>query len=433
MAWYINSDINDGYPYNTEYPEYMITDWTDNELIPLPYSAWRISPGINDNYPYIGFWLDTVPGGGDGGEVNYNHPDIGDVSNRSTPWSKYFFSSGATAYALKAQEVTSFLAEVNRMYITDADTTQMELDFKGSNPTDYIIGLYGYPFELNTGVRLPQAIKIGAVSLQTEGIIINNLSEGDRPLDLGSIDIQPYFNDFRDYAPYTTLQLYIPLCGTVSLDTALYMGHTLSVDMVYNIYTGACIARIYRDDLLDKTVNSNIATEIPISAAAMGTYQNNIKQIEQGIKQQESQILLSTFATAATTVAGAMIAPSPLTAMGAVSAAGSITQGLNKLESLNYSLDHTQPPISSTSAGDTILGMQAAVMRGLLLIKRPQALPGFNPEAYGRTVGYACCMQGKVSDFTGYTVCGSIDTTGISATVEEVSMIHTLFKSGVYL
>lgn len=432
MAWYINSDINSGYPWNEGFPSSFKTGWTVEDNIILPKIAWRISSGVNGGYPFIWYWFEES-GESTGGEVNYNLPDIGDISNRSTPWSTYFFSSGATAYALTAQEVTSFLAEVNRMYISDSDTTQMQLDFKGSNPTDYIIGLYGYPFELNTGVRIPRPINIGAISLQTEGIVINNLSEGERPLDLGSIDIQTYFNDFRDYAPYTTLQLYIPLCGTVSLDTSLYMGHTLSVDMVYNIYTGSCIARIYRDDLLDKCVNGNMATEIPISAAAMGTYQNNIKQIEQGIKQQEAQILLSTFATAATTVAGAMIAPSPLTAMGAVSAAGQIVGSMNKLESLEYSLDHTQPSISSTSAGDAVLAMQLAVLRGLLLIKRPQALSGFRPESYGKTVGYACCMQGAISDFSGYTVCSNIDCNGISATVDEISMIHTAFKSGVYL
>ena len=53
MAWYIDPNINDGYPWSDEWPQQAQTSWSGE----LPYSAWRIQADVNDGYPWIWYWF----------------------------------------------------------------------------------------------------------------------------------------------------------------------------------------------------------------------------------------------------------------------------------------------------------------------------------------------------------------------------------------
>ena len=64
------------------------------------------------------------------------------------------------------------------------------------------------------------------------------------------------------------------------------------------------------------------------------------------------------------------------------------------------------------------------------IIDRPVSL---KPQGYGHTVGYACEEYGKISSFSGYTVCDNVDTTGIFGTDEEKRMIKEIMESGFYV
>ena len=54
-------------------------------------------------------------------------------------------------------------------------------------------------------------------------------------------------------------------------------------------------------------------------------------------------------------------------------------------------------------------------------------------SVYAHTVGYACLKMGKLSDFTGFTVCSNADLSGITATDAEKEQILRLLQSGVYV
>lgn len=431
MSWFILSTINNGYPYNTDFPMEYNTEYTSDDTIKYPYTAWRIQTGINSGYPFTWYMFPEEGGGSSGGEVDYNVSDFGDLDNRQTVFDQMYqftlFDHGAIAYALTGTELASALSEINVLYNADPDTLQMQLDFHGSNPTDYIINVFGFPFNFDDFL-VEDNITLGAVTLNTTGHIAGQLLY----LNFGTLHIDPYFNDFRDYKPYTELHLYLPLCGTVSLDPALFIGHDLTVDYVCNLYTGSCIARIYRDSLLNSVVNGNIACQIPITAAKMGDYQANIKAIDSAIKQQETSLIMSA-ATTAAAIAGGIMSGNPLALAGAAGGLGQIEKNIVNIDKLNYDMSHNAPGISSTSSGDTVLSMNASTLKALLMYKRTQVVQGFNPDHYGHTVGYACCKQCLVSEISGYTVCSKINTNGIQATTEEINMIEQLFKSGVYL
>ena len=76
MAWFIDPNINNGYPWNDSFPRSFRTDFIDNGTIRLPYYAWRIKVGVNDGYPWIYWWFkEDTPTGGDmiigGSQTNY--------------------------------------------------------------------------------------------------------------------------------------------------------------------------------------------------------------------------------------------------------------------------------------------------------------------------------------------------------------------------
>lgn len=431
MAWYIDSNINNGYPWNEGFPNSFKTGWTVDDGVILPKIAWRITAGINSGYPFIWYWFEDS-GEPTGGEVNYNITDFGDLNNKQTILDQMFnfslLSHGAIAYALTGSELADVLDQVNVLYNTDPDTLQMQLDFHGSNPTDYIINVFGFPFNFDSGLLVPSTVKIGPVTLDTTAYALGQLYV----INFGTLHIAPYFNDFRDYSPYTEIQLYLPLCGTVSLDTALYIDHDINIDYVCNLYTGSCIARIYRDNLLDKVVNGSIACQIPITASKMGDYQDNIKTINSAIKQQETALTMSAISTTAA-IAGGVMSGNPLAMAGVLGGMSKMEGSIANLDKLYYDLAHNAPSVSSTSSGDAVLSMNASTLKCLLMFKRTQTVQGFNTDHYGKTIGYACCKQCTVSDITGFTVCSKINTNGIAATSQEIDMIERLFKTGVYL
>lgn len=61
MSWFIETNVNEGYPYNTDFPD----DYQEG-FNPLPALMWRIRSGINEGYPWIGYWYPDEDDTGEG-------------------------------------------------------------------------------------------------------------------------------------------------------------------------------------------------------------------------------------------------------------------------------------------------------------------------------------------------------------------------------
>lgn len=88
-------------------------------------------------------------------------------------------------------------------------------------------------------------------------------------LDCGEIDLDEYFGNVFDYAPYTILQLYLPFIGIVELDPAYCMRSTISVYYTVDVFTGACVAKVgcKRDgyDVCIYEFTGSCSVEYPVS------------------------------------------------------------------------------------------------------------------------------------------------------------------------
>lgn len=365
--------------------------------------------------------------------------DTGDLNNFPTFQNRY--ANANAVYALDESNFIKFVGDVNNLYLTDTDDTRLKLDFKGSNPNDYIIGVYGVPFLCNYIVPSggDTSINLGPVTLPTaQGKKVDTSTTLMR--DCGTVTI-PAKGNFLDYEPYTQIELYIPMCGTIQLDCAQVVGRTLHVIVYYDITTMACVGCVYRNapegETLIHTINGTIGASLPLTSARMGDYQNSVQTTKNALKQNEMRTALGV-GGAVIGIAGAALAPetgglSLALAGAAIGGLATAAGGAMTEKQLQYDLTHKQPALSQCSAADGMTAQLVSNLRPWIFIKRAKELPSYDATTYGKTVGFACCINSTVGAFSGFTVYSNVDLSGIPATKTEIDMIRAKLNSGVYI
>lgn len=398
-------------------------------------------------------WIDGRTGSG---YDPYAPGPAGDMDN-VTGRNLNFWSSNKY-YLMRQYDLDKFLAVVNGLY-TGGSTAEekaeelrrMQVDFKGSNPSDYIVGLYGIPFQWAGGYQALQPVMLGPVE------VLPNDSESDTAVELLNPDFNvellfgeirvPELGNFLDFEPYTTLMLYVPFCGTCKLDTAEYIGHTVRVVGTLDKHTGELAVRIIRDGLtVTNTMTGNLYVNIPITAQAMGTYETNLHQLQMAAFNREFGLLtgavtggvsMGAAAAAGGEGEGGMISPTA-----PISMAANLIQLPIAMADYEFRITHCQPPVFYSSSASS--ANQAKFYRkAKLFIKRPVFLDTYNTDigkyVYSHTVGYACCIQIEhindmaTADHDHLIKCSNVCLTGIPATVEEINAIKQALCSGVYI
>ena len=160
------------------------------------------------------------------------------------------------------------ISELNDLgaYLWSSNIVDILMKFL-QNPMDAIISLHKVYCTPDRGPR--QNIVLGYLDSGVSSITVTNQY---KTVDCGSVVVPEYFADARDYdTPYTIVELYLPFIGIVRLRTEDIIGGTVNV--VYNIdlYSGACLARVYVTKLGAKQLlynfSGNCSTQIPLTGA----------------------------------------------------------------------------------------------------------------------------------------------------------------------
>lgn len=403
------------------------------DAISLPNAAWRdvFSTTMPDYDPSIQPEPPAPP----------DEIDSGDLNNKLTSY-EHQYANPNSIYAMTQSNFMKFVNDINGLYLSDPDDTQLKIDFKGSNPNDYVIGVYGIPFLCNYIVPSGPdvAVDVGPVTLPTaEGKLVDTSTSILR--DCGSITV-PALGDFRDYEPYSQYELYIPMCGTIQLDAAQVVGRTLHIEVYYDVMTMDCTAAVYRDapdsgETLIHTVNGTIGATLPLTAARMGDYQNSVKTTQNALKQNEMRTALGV-GGAVIGIAGAALAPetgglSLALAGAAIAGISTAASGAMTEKQLQYDLTHKQPSVSQCSAANGATAQLISTFYPHLFIKRAKMLDTYDAETYAKTVGHACCINTTVGAMSGLTVCSDADLSNIPATATEIEMIRQKLQNGIYV
>ena len=381
-------------------------------------------------------WRDNV---GYTGDKPYKS-DASDRGDLTSVFHRASLGGSLNYYLFSPTELQNLVININSGY-QPTTQEQFTIDFKGTNPADYIANVLYFP----DGFVCPKVdsttftnVKIGAVTFTFPvGVEKANVEAGYYK-EFAPIPVSPEYYSFMDYAPYTTISLYIPFCGTVDLDPSIYMGHTVTVRLYIDYLTGSCTGVVLRDGLATDTISGSCGVSIPLTALATGSYQNAIKQAEIAVKQAEIQRKTAWLGAmgAAGTLVGGLVTANPLAIaggiVGSIGAANAIESANLTKESAVYNLDHTAPAVEnvSTASPANAIGLDYDVH---MLIKRPLYLTGFSSDIYGHTVGNACMINAPLSSFSGLTVCADADLTGITAPAEVKSALLRALQSGVYI
>lgn len=281
------------------------------------------------------------------------------------------------------------------------------LKLMGENPMNGLIDCRLYPFDITQMVHTAgsQPIVIGRTTLEVSGVKLTN--DINAVIDLGSCKFMAYNKNFLDYSPYTTGRLVLPYCGTIPIDCAEFVGHTITAKMIVDIITGACCCCVFLDNVLTITAQGVCGVSIPMTGTDSASYSSGV---------------VSGLANAVTGVINA----------GVGLATGNVLQtGAGVAEVLGGAAKATQTPVQYAQSGTATPSCNNWLPQmAYFVVDCP--IPNV-PDDYGHCVGYACEIYDTLSNFSGFTVITNPDLRGFTATETEKEMIKSLMQEGIYL
>lgn len=363
-----------------------------------------------------------------------HNDDYGNTSNLGS--ARGLFPAGVNIYLMSRSDYTIFMNELNSYY-QGSSPDDWTLDFQGVNPSDYILSAYYTPYNfLKSDTKT--AVKIGPLTLTTTAYELSQGSPPDDPnkwktFSYGTRKVTPLFNDFRDYEPYTTVELYLPLAGTVQLETAYVMNHNITVTYYFDLMSMSGVACVYRDSMLYKTSDFKLGCQVPVLSQNMGDIQNQIMSLDTARKQNNIRLTAATTATTASAIKALSGKASDVSNLAGGAGLLQIASSIVNADKIDYDLTHTPALVSVTGAAEPMNNYSVGQLTPKLIIKRPLMLPDKNDTIYAHTVGNACLINKTVGEMSGLIVCSNTDLTGISATASELQMIQTALTNGIYV
>ena len=258
------------------------------------------------------------------------------------------------------------------------------------NPMDAIISLHMIYCTPIIGAK--KEIKLGYLG---SGVMANEVTEQYVTIECGSVTIPTYYDDARDYSPYTTIEIFLPFIGIRRLSAEDVIGCTVSVKYVIDVYTGCILCNI--------TVNKNGASQV------LYTFSGNCS-VQIPLTGADRTRLLSG------ALSGTLIG---LTGGAAGAMGGAVLGGLTSGTSIER---------SSNFGGNA----------GAMGIKIPYVIVnrkiGVDATDYNRQYGFPVNTSILLNDCQGYTRVKDVHVENISnATVDEKNEIERLLKSGVII
>lgn len=259
------------------------------------------------------------------------------------------------------------------------------------NPINAIVdlhALYAQPVE-NVNYNTVQNVYLYTVDCgddSASNVINNNIIE----LSYGYKPITRKFNDYRDFSPYTSIDLYLPFVGFVKLpvdpfvgDNGGYIGVKYNVDIV----TGNCVALVM--------------SSVEGVAQCVATYEGNCSYSLPIYGVDRTSLAKSTVGAVGNILTGNFGA--------AVSRVATTGQSIEK---------------SGSISGN----------HGALSYKHPFFIINRCVDAdtdYNDIYGYTTNTRGSLGSFSGYVRVNDCHVDKIGCTQEEQQMIYDLLKDGV--
>lgn len=230
-------------------------------------------------------------------------------------------------------------------------------------------------------------------------------------INFGSIDIPAKFGDFRDYAPYTKIEIFIPFCGWVGLPSHC-MNHSVKVELTYDIITGSCKAFVMLDgNTIVAEICGVMSFDIPFTADAAGM---KAASVTSGV--------LGTVSGALGTI-GSLGLGAGFSALNFASSSVGLANSVSQLVIANNT-NYTEVR-GNTGDSNNFAGPKKCFLK----ISRPISNI---PDNYPRAVGWMYNKSATLESGMGFTTIDNPIING-SMTKVEKSSIQSLLMNGVIL
>ena len=309
-----------------------------------------------------------------------------------------------TLYALSESEINSLSDE-----LWSADENKLNqiingLLLMGENPLNCIVSLQLFPFDITSkaGTTTQGRITLGATQMDTTGAKVKNLNS---VIDLGSVKLWRYFENFLDYEPYSTATLYIPYCGSVQLSLNDTIGKTISVKLIVDYNSGICTAVVFSDGIPIVYKNGVIGQQISVTGTDNATMASNAISSSLNMLNSATNFIA-----------------------GGKDVSSTIQNSANLLASgFDYSAMRT---IYQTQGANSSQINMYQPQKPHIIIN----LAEFDvADDFGKFHGFRCDFYDFINSLNGYVETDTPILTNINATEDEKNIIIELMRGGFYV
>ena len=329
--------------------------------------------------------------------------DDGHVMDNSlpiAPSASALSMNNSNIYSISSAQLQAFQEWFSKVSFTEILANYVT--GKYNNLSSSILELYDMPVEdVYLGTKTTETIVVGGVNTE----ISADAFHGVAPLrTLGTYTITKKFDSYMNYAPYSSIELYLPYVGWSTLDTNLYSPSasedrtTLTVQCMYDVLTGKITYFLLCNNTTMDIKEATMMTKLEITLEDAVQYKSALANT---LTQKSIGIITGAESGSIGTMAGSI--------MGGAQA----------------------QPISVKGSASDCAGLYSPQYCYILF-----KYPSYNrPSNYGKMFGFPCFKNRHLSSLSGFTKCinPKITFTNTVVTENEQTKIYELLESGVYL
>lgn len=244
---------------------------------------------------------------------------------------------------------------------------------------------------------------------------------GNPDATFGPYTIDRKFGDFRDYAPYTRVSIYLPYCGWCDLPSHV-VGRQVSVHYYTDIIAATCKAVVFCSNNIIAEAAGVIGLDIPFVADNVGA---KMQAVTAG--------MISALGGGIQLGAGIGTMVSTKSGNGAKAALSGASQYLSGYSQMAMAFNENTTEISGKNGdGCCLAGATNIIIKIVRPKKGAYTTAPYTPPGYGHGIGFVSQKQVKVSSVSGLLIADNVDTRGISgATDAERAEIKRVLETGL--
>lgn len=351
-----------------------------------------------------------VPSGGGGGGGGTDEDENSPVTTVGAP-----FATGiANYYAMTAASpLLQHISEAMSTHDIDSDKKDLYRNLISCK-------LIKPPAPIPTSGSAP--FTIYGVKPQYQGSDISlPVVSGNPTASFGPYRINRKFNDFRDYAPYTKCEIFLPYCGWCGLPSHV-VGRSVSVQYFTDIIAATCKAVVFCGNNIVAEASGCIGLDIPFASENVGA------------KMQAANAgLVASTKGALQTAIGVGTLVTTKGQKGVNTVASGLSNYISGFTQMSMAANENWTEINGqTGDGCSLSGASSIIIK----ITRPKygsnGESPYVPDGYAHNIGFTSMKGVTVGSVSGLLIADNVDTSNISgATERERAEIKRLLETGI--